>query len=201
MMKINNQPMNRNNILLTVLTILSLAFIGLLAILLNRPESFFLQQATQDQRVAQIAKPQLVNLSLVPAEVVTTVGETVIVSINFENLTSGIEATDLVLNYDPEQLEFVSLNALNPSFTNPRALAEENRLVLSFISASDSATINSAKAVAMGELVFRAKKAGRSRLVPDLSNTGKGSLLIGSSSNDNQLTSGNSVEVTINNEK
>jgi len=190
--------MNRNKILLTVLAIISLAFIGLLALLLNRPGALLNQTLNQTKNVSMVEKPQLVHLKLDPNVVSTNSGELINLTIRFENVKSGVEATDLVVNYDPSMLEFVEVDSLNPNFTNPRKLAEKNRLVLSFVNEGTSIeTDDLPGSVTMAKLVFRATRSGKSQIVPDLTNEISGSIVMTEENFDNQLTSANSVEITV----
>jgi|GEM_PF-1393476 len=191
--------MKRNQFLIAILAVISLVFVALLGLLINRQPKTLLNQnaTTQVEPSIKAVGASLANLRLEPSQKSTTVGETVRVALRLEGLSSGVEAADLIFNYDPNLLEFVSIEKLHPDFTNPRSLVENGRLILSFVNKGTSESEEKVTELNIGELVLQAKKAGRSELVLDLSDPVSGSLVLNNTSSDNQLTSANKTEIII----
>ena len=119
-------------------------------------------------------KPKLKNgiiVHLQPESITTTVDSLVILSVNLDmsKIKNPLQAIDVLLQYDPELLEFVSSISSDSGYINPRKLAKNGRLVTSFIrlptkveSKDIVTTLN------LGTLTFKALKPGVAEIKPIL---------------------------------
>ncbi len=130
-----------------------------------------------------------VVMQLLPAQTTAKIDDLVKVQLAFANVTKSVVATDIILSIDPEYLEFVNVENVNPDYINPRKLAQENKIILSFeqkLGVTQSPT-NSAMTIAT--VVFKAKKQGATNISPDFATSKKSSLVYLEGENENALKS------------
>jgi len=119
-------------------------------------------------------KPKLENgiiVHLQPESITTTVDNLVVltVNLNMSKIKTPLQAIDVLLQYDPELLEFVSSVSSDSNYINPRKLAKNGRLVTSFIrlpAKMEPETIITT--LDLGTLTFKALKPGVAEIKPIL---------------------------------
>lgn len=188
--------MNRNKILITVLALMGLLFVGLLVVLVNAPQTRLNQISRPVGSLGQPTVAELVNLQLEPTAVTVGAGQTFTVKLNFQNLSAPISAADVLLRYNPELVEFVSVNNLNSQYLNPRALTENDQIILAFVNQTEIASL-AGDSLFMAELVFRALKTGQTLLAPVFNETATSSMVLIEGNQQNQLTNANTVTIAI----
>jgi len=187
--------MKRNKILTTILALITLGFVGLMALLINNPEGKSVNQTVKQENMANKSMATaLVNLRLDPFEIKTQVGQTFTVLLVFENLKQPISAADLILDYDPQSLSYVNTVNLSQDYLNPRNINENGRLVVSFV---ENAATSASSSLQLAQLNFSALQPGVTKIIPVINKGPKSSMVIVSGNNDNQLTSVNEVTINI----
>ena len=131
-----------------------------------------------------------------PQQVAATSGANIRLTYSLHNLKEPVVAADLLLTYDPSKLEFVTVEGLNPNFSNPRQLDENGRIVLSFVEKL-GVTQPKQESIILAELVFRSQQPGTTTISPILNQEAASSMVLTSNSNDNQLSSLNKVQIVI----
>ena len=189
--------MNRNKILITILSLIGVMFVALLLLLTREPQIIGLSQQTTTKQQAAETQAELVRAILLPEIIETTANQTITVKLSYQNLKSPLQASDLLLSFNSDLLEFVEVSSLHPAFINPRALiTDQGYLILSFVE-NKTQTEPVAEELIMADLIFRTKTAGKVTLSPIINKTANSSMAIVKGSTDNQLTSVNSVSIQI----
>ena len=187
---------NKNKVLITILSLMGLMFTALLFILTTKPnlDNANINQTTVQSPVDKTSPEQLVEANLYPFQIETLVGQEFAINLDWKNLTEPIVSADLILEFDPKLIEFVSVTEVNSNYLNPRTLNQNGRLILSFIQKQPSK--NNAKTITMAKLNFKALSKGNALIVPVINNKANSSMVIGAS-DENLLSSINQVQITI----
>lgn len=190
--------MNRNKILITILALIGLLFVGLIFQLTNKNQFSYFNPTTDSQIQATQIPMDGVYALLEPETVNTTINTPFVVKLNYTNLKRPLQGADLILEYDPEVLEFVKAENTNVKFLNPRALndKETNRIIISFVEKADQQEPAEQELI-MTNLVFTAKVKGQTTLSPVLNQDNDSSMVIIKGSTSNKLVSINPVIITI----
>ena len=189
--------MNRNKILITILSLIGVMFVALLLLLTREPQIIGLSQQTTTKQQAAETQVELVRAILLPEIVETTTNQTITIKLTYQNLKSPLQASDLLLSFNNDLLEFVEVSSLHSAFINPRALiTDEGYLILSFVE-NKTQTEPVAEELIMADIIFRTKATGKVTLSPIINRTANSSMAIVKDSTDNQLTSVNSVSIQI----
>ena len=189
--------MKRNSFLIVILSLIGLMFTALLFLLTQKPQLLGLNKGTSTKKESAQVQAELVRAVLLPEIIEVSANQTFIVKLSYQNLKSALQASDLLLNFDTDLLEFVSVTSLNPAFINPRALvSDQGYLVLSFVE-KDVQTEPVAEELMMADLTFRAVSSGKATIEPILNSEANSSMVIVKGLTDNQLTNINSVSVVI----
>jgi len=190
--------MNRNKILITILALIGLLFVGLIFQLTNKNQFSYFNPTTDSQIQATQIPIDGVYALLEPETVNTTINTPFVVKLNYTNLKRPLQGADLILEYDPEVLEFVKAENTNVKFLNPRALndKETNRIIISFVEKADQQEPAEQELI-MTNLVFTAKVKGQTTLSPVLNQDNDSSMVIIKGSTSNKLVSINPVIITI----
>jgi hypothetical protein len=187
---------NKNKVLITILSLIGLMFTALLFTLTTKPnlDNANINQTTVQSPVDKTSPEQLVEANLYPFQIETLVGQEFAINLDWKNLTEPIVSADLILEFDPKLIEFVSVTEVNSNYLNPRTLNQNGRLILSFIQKQPSK--NNAKTITMAKLNFKALSKGNALIVPVINNKANSSMVIGAS-DENLLSSINQVQITI----
>lgn len=190
--------MDRNKILITILAIVGLIFVGLILLLTQQSQTKVLNQVTNLQEAPTPLPPDAVYGLLQPEIINATLNQPFTIKLTFTNLKRPLQGADLILNYDPEILEFVQTQNLSVKFLNTRALYDEetNNLIVSFVEKADQQEPTSSELL-MVELNFVAKKIGQVVLTPLLNDQANSSMAIIKGSSVNKLVSINPVKINI----
>jgi hypothetical protein len=190
--------MNRKKILLPTLVVVCLVFVVLLFQLTKAPSVEKNKQPNQTVRPTAIPTEQVggsVTAVLESNEERINQGGLWRVQLTYSNLNANLQAADLILEYNPELVQFVGFENLNPNFFNPRALATDNRLILSFAEKQEPPVF--ASEIIMGEIVFRALAKGQASLTPQFSSEADSSYVSLVGSLENQLAPPVAVNIII----
>lgn len=190
--------MDRNKILITILAMVGLVFVGLILLLTQQSQTKVLNQVTNLQEAPTPPPPDAVYGLLQPEIINTTINQPFTIKLTFTNLKRPLQGADLILNYDPEVLEFTQIQNLNVKFLNTRALfdQETNNLILSFVEKADQLE-PVASELLMVELTFTAKRAGQATLTPLLNDQANSSMVLVKDSSLNKLVSVNPVKINV----
>jgi len=188
----------KNKILITILGLTAIIFAALTLILVNQPPKPVLNQDAQPAATLTPKQEEAVRLNLVLEDSEIMINETFAITVNYQNLPSALQAADLLLKYNQDNLEFIGVNNLNPLFINPRALKiADNQLVLSFVERTEQ-TEPYPTELEMADLVFRAKASGSATIAPIINSENKSSVVLVSGKPDNQLETVLPVIVNVN---
>lgn len=143
------------------------------------------------------------ELSLLPLNTKIAIGEEFTLDLFLKNLDAKLVATDILLKYDSELLEFVELKNTAADYPNRRVLpVGNNQLLLSFTANPD--VLNKevdpsgiSQSIELTSIVFKAKKAGSATVSPIIEATEKSSLIFLEGKDNNQLGKTNNVQVEI----
>ena len=193
-----NINIDRNKILITVLAIIGLLFVGLVFQLTNKNQFTGLNQMTDQQPQVTQIPPDGVYALLKPETVKAFVNQPFTIKLNFNNIKRPLQGSDLILEYDPEILEFMRIENTNAKFLNARVLfdKETNRLIISFVEKADQQEPVDIE-LNMADLIFTAKVKGQTVVTPVLNQENDSSMAIIKGSPNNKLVSVNPVTITI----
>jgi hypothetical protein len=190
----------RTKILTTTLILVCLGFVVLLFTLthqstVSRRPTNQVVRSVPNSPTQNFEHSSQIEAVLFPSQIEATQGSTIAIELAFNNLISPIQAADIILNYDPQMLDYVGITELNPNYFNPRALEKDEELIFSFV--EKQATSSAQSNLDMVVLNFRAKTAGKTKLIPVFKDTGRSSKLITIDNTNNQLQKTNQVEILI----
>jgi hypothetical protein len=112
-------------------------------------------------------------------------GEIITIDLILNQVAKSVVASDVLLKFDPQYLEFNNLTDVDLNYLNPRKFIKKNQLFLSFVLKNDSA--NGSEQVILARVSFKAIKKGTTSLIPSLNNTPRTSLAFERGSLVNQL--------------
>lgn len=190
--------MKRRQILLTVLIIVSLLFAGLLWQLITVSPNLVRNQIAVFKNTPTPEPLDAVVLLLQPEKINTVINQPVVIKLTYTRLKRPLQGADLILTYDPNELEFRQVQNLHSQFLNTRALVDptSNRLIVSFLEKQNQPELTETNLV-MAELLFVAKKSGQTTLTPVLNSSPNSSLAIIKGNTHNKLISINPVIINV----
>ncbi len=138
----------------------------------------------------------VVEVSLRPAPVEAIVGQPFPLEVVFAGMDKAIVAADIVLEYDPDHLEYMGVEALHASYLNPRQINDGGKLVLSYVQ-NPSAAVGSIAPLSMQRIIFRPRAVGNTSITAVVDNSPKSSMVYLDGTESNQIKSVAPVEVVI----
>lgn len=182
-----------------LLVLLTLVFVSVLVnVIITRPIT-----ENTDTRNSSKQKLELTGREnntivgyLTPADISVNSAETFVVKLSFENITAPIVATDIVLEYDNNLVEFIETSNLDPNYIVPKTDNSNGQLTVSLVKKLN--TNISLDQVNLVDLVFKAIKPGKLTISPVLKISGKTSMVYVENLDEDQLQSINSIFIKIN---